>query len=701
MNPAEKAQNRAESVIEKRLRKVYGNARDEMRKQLTAFEKRTKSLEASMVAKRDRGEITDDELKKWRQYRVFRGENWRSQIDAMTQTLEQSNRVVLQIVNGKTSDVFAAGRNYEAYEIESDIGARIGTSFELYDEATVARLLRKQPELLPRRKKLNGQKDRAWNTKNISDTVTSGILQGKSLQEVTQDLAKSLSSTNMKAMSRYAQTAMTGAQNAGRIDAMHTAESMGIKIRKKWLATLDRHTRVSHQKMDGKVVDIDEEFPNGLQYPGDPDGDPAEVYNCRCTLINVYPEYPAANGKRRDGEGNVLGEMTYKEWEKAKKGIAPFRMGDERAIFDRASVIKDITSKLGQNAFGGDVAEEYRKAITDSLQNADEKMLQIVQRTADKVHVDWVGENPSHNVSHYTPGSGHITIITKDAIGEPRTPEDIIETFWHEYGHFVDDAAVSGSGYSYKGEYGDYFFHSIQAEIMKDDKWMYATTEDVNRLLKFAGIDDRYECKFESGMYSAGIYRNGEWLNPRSMDFDYHKELEDALTKWVNQFSGEISLDDYRKQFGYPDRPERGNFIETYFTPKRNLYRERELFKGARDAYDRAIREYYEKVDAYEKTHDMEKIYKEWEKLADKAKKRKEAVASATDTLDGGVGGAFFAFILHGGHTPDYYAINRMGANEGIANVYSALMTKNKNVNEAMQELCPSLFKLIKGVILK
>ena len=371
MNPAEKAQNRAESVIEKRLRKVYGNARDEMRKQLTAFEKRTKSLEADMLKKRDRGEITDDELKKWRQYRIFRGENWRSQIDAMTQTLEQSNRVALQIVNGKTSEVFAAGRNYEAYEIESDIGARIGTSFELYDEATVARLLRKQPELLPRRKKLNGQKDRAWNTKNISDTVTSGILQGKSLQEVTQDLAKSLSSTNMKAMSRYAQTAMTGAQNAGRIEAMHTAQDMGIKIRKKWLATLDRRTRVSHQKMDGKVVDIDDEFPNGLQYPGDPDGDPAEVYNCRCTLINVYPEYPAANGKRRDGEGNVLGEMTYKEWEKAKNGIRPFRMEDRTEQKQEAQDWNTITNKITEKAVGRGIAARDIERFSDEVSESE------------------------------------------------------------------------------------------------------------------------------------------------------------------------------------------------------------------------------------------------------------------------------------------------------------------------------------------
>lgn len=25
-------------------------------------------------------------------------------------------------------------------------------------------------------------------------------------------------------------------------------------------------------------------------YPGDPGGDPGEVYNCRCTMISVLPE---------------------------------------------------------------------------------------------------------------------------------------------------------------------------------------------------------------------------------------------------------------------------------------------------------------------------------------------------------------------------------------------------------------------------
>ena len=51
-------------------------------------------------------------------------------------------------------------------------------------------------------------------------------------------------------------------------------------------ATKTWHTgpnaRDSHAAMDGERVGLDEEFSNGMKYPGD-DDDPAEVAHCNCT----------------------------------------------------------------------------------------------------------------------------------------------------------------------------------------------------------------------------------------------------------------------------------------------------------------------------------------------------------------------------------------------------------------------------------
>lgn len=56
---------------------------------------------------------------------------------------------------------------------------------------------------------------------------------------------------------------------------------IGIKI---WVAVLDSNTRDSHALVDGEEQPIDRPFSNGLMYPADPSGGPAEVINCRCTI---------------------------------------------------------------------------------------------------------------------------------------------------------------------------------------------------------------------------------------------------------------------------------------------------------------------------------------------------------------------------------------------------------------------------------
>ena len=126
-------------------------------------------------------------------------------------------------------------------------------------------------------------KDVRWNVQKVNSEVLQGILSGDSMDKIADRLSSVLGMNETSAI-RNARTSVTSAENKGRMDMMEEAEEKGVHVQKKWIATNDDRTRESHAELDGQTVDQDEEFDNGLQYPGDPNGDPEEVYNCRCTL---------------------------------------------------------------------------------------------------------------------------------------------------------------------------------------------------------------------------------------------------------------------------------------------------------------------------------------------------------------------------------------------------------------------------------
>lgn len=66
-------------------------------------------------------------------------------------------------------------------------------------------------------------------------------------------------------------------------EAQYATKAKGADIVKQWDAVLDGRTRDSHRRVDGEIRELDEKFPNGLMFPGDPSGSAAEVINCRCT----------------------------------------------------------------------------------------------------------------------------------------------------------------------------------------------------------------------------------------------------------------------------------------------------------------------------------------------------------------------------------------------------------------------------------
>lgn len=320
--PGAAASKQTQDEVKKKLQAVYKQAKDEIQQKMDAFVKKQSVKQAVMDKKLAEGKITSDEYNAWLKSVAFAAQQWTAKMDQISETLAKADEEALQIINQEKMGVFAENANYQSWQITQDTG--LDLSFAVYDADAVGRLIEKEPELLPR-KEINGKKEDAWNRKEIANAVSQGIIQGESLPKIAQRIAHDTASQNGSAMMRYARTAMTAAQNAGRMHTLHRAQDMGIKCKKKWLATLDSRTRDSHAKLDGQTVDIDEPFivdGKEIMFPGDPDADPSLVYNCRCTLVYEYENYPndPEFEQRRDNEsGEVIQGMTYEEWHTTKE----------------------------------------------------------------------------------------------------------------------------------------------------------------------------------------------------------------------------------------------------------------------------------------------------------------------------------------------------------------------------------------------
>lgn len=332
MDAGEKYTESAHAALERRFRRVYREAQADITDKLNAYLKRFMRQDAEKRALVKAGRLSEDQYNIWLNGQVFAGKQWRNKLDSIATSLLYANQQANSMIEGQKRAVFGENATFQAYKLENDAGMDL--SFDVYDSATVTRLIKDQPELLPRKKVKKGA-DKAWNREKVANCITQGIIQGESITEIADRIARDTASQNQSAMTRYARTAMTGAQNAGRMEMLHEAQDMGIKVKKKWLATLDSRTRDAHQELDGQVVDVDKPFHSELgpiMYPGDPAANPANVWNCRCTLIYEYPEYKGGKGQRaaykeyEDEDDNkrreyeTIPDMTYKEWKKWKAG---------------------------------------------------------------------------------------------------------------------------------------------------------------------------------------------------------------------------------------------------------------------------------------------------------------------------------------------------------------------------------------------
>lgn len=360
-DPAHEEVERALEEISGRVRREYVAAYEGAEEKLADYLRRFEAKDRIHAEAVRRGEETEADYREWRRGQVLVGRRWQGLVDTLAEDYRNADRVAASIVNGHMPDAYAVNHDYATFQVEK--GSGLDTSYTLYDRATVERLIRDQPDLLPA-VKVDGKKDLAWNRKHIASAITQGVLQGEGMGEVARRV-RSVADMDYRAAMRTARTAMTSAQNAGRVDAYRRAEGMGIRVRKQWLATLDRRTRHSHRHLDGEVVGMDEEFSNGLKYPGDPEGGRGgEVYNCRCTLVPVVDGVDPSEGVRHSN----LGGVSYEEWRSERRPTAPpapsarpapVRYGEFRAL----SYVDD---GLGAHAGDGSDLDPVRMVAEDT-----------------------------------------------------------------------------------------------------------------------------------------------------------------------------------------------------------------------------------------------------------------------------------------------------------------------------------------------
>lgn len=304
--------------LSSRLRVIYAQAASDLYSKQADFlhshEKRAEKYWQMVQA----GELSMQDYQAWMRGQVYQSEQWAYKRGQLARLITDIDQQAMRLLNQERLDVFAENANWAAYKIEQSTG--LIATFGLMNVEAVERLIRDNPNILPTQD-IDAAKDYRWYNEIIQNAVIHGILQGETLDEIARRLAEETGEKALNVLRRNARTAFTGAMNAGSLIAMERArDDFGIRLQKRWMAIFDDKTRHAHARLDGQVQDIDQPFDSELgpiMYPGDPDAEPANVWNCRCYMDEFYPEYDNAR-YRYDAEGNFVGDVSYEEWQRMK-----------------------------------------------------------------------------------------------------------------------------------------------------------------------------------------------------------------------------------------------------------------------------------------------------------------------------------------------------------------------------------------------
>lgn len=518
--------------LERRISAIYQQAADELSDTVNAYFEQFEKRDAAMKDKLDAGKITEQQYKQWRIAQMGRGKRYEALRDKVANRYTNANATAVAYVNDATPGIYTLNRNYAAYKIEQ---VSDKADFTLWDEQTVKRLIVEQPDLMPYyppKRALQRGIDLKYGKQQITASVTSSILQGKSIPRMANDLQSRMQDMNRASAIRTARTAVTAAQNAGRLDTYRAAQDMGIKLKKRWLATLDNRTRHAHAMLDGQTVDVDKPFKvDGyeIMYPGDSSAPGYLVYNCRCTQIaEVDGEDTSSGGRRarnpKTGESVLVGDMTYAEWAGWKKQNQP-----KMPRFTPATTIEEAQK------YADKFVESYKTKYSGKVDYSgiDIEYANKMNRAFTEVLEQYAVPNKLRNIVPFNMREKRF----KDTTAEAAYQWGLSDFYYNK--KYLKSAKTMAA---HKKEYADLLekvLPNIDKAIEINDGKSNATATLQLRYLKALKNTGRTNV-FEPDAYGTTIHELGHYLDDQIFT-KAAKESGLDITESFNNYSGKIS----------------------------------------------------------------------------------------------------------------------------------------------------------------
>ena len=305
--------------------------------------------------------------------RVMRETNVANNIAA---ELANGGKAASQMIQREMQRVHALNLDWGQYSIDSQAG--IYLDWPMLDRRQMRELMKESESPFTKIAYRNMGQERPI-VRRLQNEFTQAMLLGEGRKGLEKRISK-VTGQSLAQARRVAQTEVVRVQSAARYESLREAQDMGLEMEKEWNAKMMATTRDTHAELDGVVLGGNERFSNGLLYPGDPDGEPGEVINCHCYIINRLKNVPDSVKKYRE-EQAMKKETRFEEWQERKYGKDVAKSGESdimKAGGEGGMQNAFIEAKSGKRnhglyqALNGQTDLQLQKSVSSFTKNIEE-----------------------------------------------------------------------------------------------------------------------------------------------------------------------------------------------------------------------------------------------------------------------------------------------------------------------------------------